>query len=184
LITLALDDGGDFRWRGRRGRCDDRTVTEPPTTLAVLVGLQASGKSTFVAGGRFAGWVRVSKDDWPNARRRQRRQLRVIDAALLAGRDVVVDNTNPSPAEWEPLIELARARGARVEAFWFPPDLEVSLARNAGRSGVARVPDVGIFATVSVLQEPSTVVGFDAVWRVTTDGRGGFLVAPLTVGAS
>jgi predicted kinase len=40
--------------------------------VAVLVGLQASGKTTFCRQ-ELDGYVQVSKDHWPNARNRQRR---------------------------------------------------------------------------------------------------------------
>lgn len=146
----------------------------------MLVGLQASGKSTFAGSVRFNGWSRVSKDNWPNGRHRQRRQLRLIDEALAARVDVVVDNTNPSPAEWQPLIAAARARDARVEAFWFPPDVAATQARNAVRPASTRVPDVGLFTTLSLLQRPSVQDGFDAVWVVIWDGHGGFETTALT----
>ncbi|WP_214410992.1 ATP-binding protein [Sphaerisporangium fuscum] len=144
--------------------------------VAVLVGLQASGKSTFYHRRLSATHVHVSKDHWPNARHRQRRQLRVIAESLEAGRDVAVDNTNPSPEEWSPLIVTAKEHGARVVAYWFPPDLSASLERNAVRLGRVRVPEVGLRATFTRLRRPRLSDGFDAVHTVTFDGRGGFAV--------
>jgi len=144
--------------------------------VAVLVGLQASGKTTFYRQRLAATHVHVSKDNWPNARRRQRRQLRIIAETLGQGRDVAVDNTNPSPEEWGPLIVTAKEHGARVVAYWFPPDLAASLERNASRPGRARVPEVGIHATVRRLRRPRPSDGFDAVRTVVFDGRGGFAV--------
>lgn len=140
----------------------------------MLVGLQASGKTTFYRQ-RLAGThVHVSKDAFPNARRPQRRQMRMIDEALAAGHDVVVDNTNPSPAEWAPVIAAARAHGARAVGYWFPPDLPASLTRNSAREGRIRVPDVGLYATIKILREPTTADGFDEVHTVRFDGDGGF----------
>lgn len=144
--------------------------------VAVLVGLQGSGKSTFYRRCLAGTHDHVSKDNWPNARHRQRRQLRVIAEALTEGRNVAVDNTNPSPEEWSPLIVAAREHGARVVAYWFPPDLAASLARNALRPGRARVPEVGVHTTVKRLCRPRLSDGFDAVYTVTFDGRGGFTV--------
>ncbi|MEU3554727.1 AAA family ATPase [Streptomyces fragilis] len=68
--------------------------------LAVLVGLQASGKSTFCRR-RLAGrHVLVGKDLFPRrARGKQRRQMRLVEEALAAGLPVAVDNTNPTPDE-------------------------------------------------------------------------------------
>ncbi|GAB2613220.1 hypothetical protein GCM10027168_52420 [Streptomyces capparidis] len=147
--------------------------------LVVLVGLQASGKSTFFARAFAATHDLVSKDLFPrSARNRQARQMRLVGEALAGGRSVVVDNTNPSPREWEPLIAAARAHGARVVAYWFPPDLTGSLARNAAREGRARVPEVGLLATHGRLRRPRREDGFDAVAEVRFDGRGGFEVRP------
>jgi predicted kinase len=127
--------------------------------VAVLVGLQASGKTTFCRE-LLGGYVQVSKDHWPNASNRQRRQLRLVGEALAAGLNVVVDNTNPSPDEWEPLIETAGQAGARVVAYWFPPDLAAALRCNAARVGRSRVPEVGVRAVMARLRRPELADGF------------------------
>jgi predicted kinase len=147
--------------------------------LAILIGLQASGKSAFYQQALSSTHVHVSKDNFPNARHRQRRQMRLVEEALAAGRNVAVDNTNPSPEEWRPLIEAARRHGARVVGYWFAPDVPGSLARNAARTGKARVPDVGIFATRKRLRRPRRSDGFDELYLVRFDGAGGFDVQPL-----
>lgn len=147
--------------------------------VAVLVGLQASGKSTFYAQ-RLSGRYRlVSKDLFPRgARNKQRRQMRLVAEALAAGVPVAVDNTNPSPREWGPLVAAGHAHGATVTAYWFPPDPAGSLRRNAARAGRDRVPDAGVLATLKRLREPTPSDGFDAVRVVRFDGRGGFEVLP------
>ncbi|MET9293290.1 ATP-binding protein [Streptomyces sp. NPDC003077] len=144
--------------------------------VAVLVGLQASGKSTFYAQRLSGRYALVSKDLFPRAaRNKQRRQMRLVEEALTAGESVAVDNTNPSPEEWGPLITLGHAHGATVTAYWFPPDVAGSLRRNAAREGRDRVPDVGIHATLKRLREPSLADGFDGVREVRFDGHGGFV---------
>lgn len=143
--------------------------------VAVLIGLQASGKTTFCRQVLAGDHVVVSKDAFPNAKRPQQRQLRLIGEALAEGRSVVVDNTNPSPAEWQPLIDLAHAHGAQAVAYWFPPDVAASAERNAAREGRARVPDVGFYATLKRLREPTRTDGFDRVHLVCFDGAGGFV---------
>ncbi|MDQ0847120.1 ATP-binding protein [Streptomyces sp. V1I6] len=156
----------------------DTTSARPE--MAVLVGLQASGKSTFYREHLSGRHALVSKDLFPrSARRKQLRQMRLIEELLASGTWVAVDNTNPSPDEWTPLIRLARAHGVRVTAYWFPPDVTGSLRRNAAREGRARVPDVGIHATRGRLREPTTTDGFDAVVEVRFDGKGGFVTRPL-----
>lgn len=147
--------------------------------VAVLIGLQASGKTTFCRQHLAQTHVHVSKDNFPNARNRQRRQLRLIADALSAGRDVAVDNTNPSAAEWAPLIEVARKHGAAVTGYWFPPDPAVSITRNAARPPKTRVPDVGMYATLKVLCRPARADGFDQLWMVRPDGNGDFTVTEI-----
>ncbi|MBC6470657.1 ATP-binding protein [Actinomadura alba] len=146
--------------------------------VAILIGLQGSGKSTFFRD-RLAGThVHVSKDEL-GKRHRQRRQMRLIDEALTARRNVAVDNTNPSPEEWDPLIAMAREHGARVTGYWFPPDVPGSVRRNAARPPKTRVPDVGIFATVNRLRRPRRSDGFDELRVVRFDGAGGFDVTAM-----
>ncbi|MDA8370333.1 MAG: ATP-binding protein [Nocardiopsaceae bacterium] len=144
--------------------------------VAVLIGLQASGKTTFYRRLLADTHEHVSKDAFPNARRRQRRQMRMVDDALAAGRNVAVDNTNPAPEEWRPVIDAAREHGARVIGYWFPPDLAGSLERNAARQGRARVPDVGVYATLQRLRRPRRTDGFDRVYTVRFGGSGEFTV--------
>jgi predicted kinase len=139
-----------------------------------MIGLQASGKTTFCRQVLAATHVVVSKDAFPNARNRQRRQMRLINDALAQGRSVAVDNTNPSPAEWQPLIQAAREHGAQAVGYWFPPDLTATQQRNAKREDPARVPDVGLYATLKRLRPPTRVDGFDRRYLVSFDGAGGF----------
>ncbi|MEV5883834.1 ATP-binding protein [Streptomyces sp. NPDC052020] len=151
------------------------------TEVAVLVGLQASGKSTFCEQRLRERYALVSKDRFPRgARDKQARQMRLVEAALADGRSVAVDNTNPSPAEWGPLVAAGHTYGAAVVAYWFPPDLAGSLRRNAARTGRDRVPDVGVRATLKRLRRPTREDGFDAVLTVRFDGRGGFDVRPAS----
>lgn len=146
--------------------------------VAILIGLQASGKTTFYRQ-RLAGThLHVSKDAMRNARNRQGRQMRLIDGALADRRSVAVDNTNPSLDEWRPIIDAARRRDARVIGYWFAPDLGASLRRNATR-GANAVPHVGVYATRKRLRRPSLADGFDALYAVRFDGTGGFTIESI-----
>ncbi|MFJ8744452.1 AAA family ATPase [Embleya sp. NPDC127516] len=150
--------------------------------VAVLIGLQAAGKSSFYRAVLAGTHVQVSKDHFPRARNRQRRQQRLIEEALAAGRDVAVDNTNPAPEDRRPIVELAHAWGAEVVAYWFPPDPVGPLERNAVREGKTRVPEVGVRATLARLRAPGPDEGFDARYVVRFDGAGGFVVQTLSEG--
>jgi predicted kinase len=131
--------------------------------LVVMVGLQGAGKSTWVREHLAATHAVVSKDHWPNAKHRERRQRRVVDELLAAGRDVVVDNTNPTLEDRSALVAAARAHGAGVRAVHLATPLELCLERNDRRCGRARVPRVGVLGTRSRLVPPSVEEGFDRV---------------------
>jgi predicted kinase len=135
----------------------------------ILVGLPASGKTTFYRERFAASHDHVSKDLMRNNRRPQRRQEQLLAAALAEGRSVVIDNTNASSAVRAPLISVARANGAQVIAYFFQSEAGDALRRNRAREGRARVPDVAIFATRKALVPPSYAEGFDKVFDVRID---------------
>jgi len=139
--------------------------------LVILVGLQASGKSTFFSERFAATHEHVSKDLFRNNRNRNRRQGQLVEAALRSGRPVVVDNTNPTVEDRRPLIEIGRRFGARVVGYHFDSGVRECLARNAGREGRARVPDVAIFATAKRLVPPSRDEGLDELYCVRLNGQ-------------
>lgn len=144
--------------------------------LVLFIGLQGSGKSSFYRERFAATHVHVSKDLWPNARRREARQRRLVSEALAQGRSVVVDNTNPLVEDRAPLIAIGREKGARVVGYVFESDVEACLARNAARVGRARVPEKALHITWRRLRWPSYAEGFDVLFHVRLDPRGGFHV--------
>ncbi len=138
--------------------------------LVIFVGLQASGKSTFFRERFAADHEHVSKDLFRNNRNRNKRQKELIEAALGAGRSVVVDNTNPSVEDRRPLLGLGREFGARIVGYYFESAVRECLARNARREGKERVPDVAIYATAKRLVPPALVEGFDELLHVRLTG--------------
>jgi predicted kinase len=136
--------------------------------LVILIGLPGAGKSTF-SRQRFAeSHVSVSKDDLRRARQPLRRQSELIHQALRVGRSVVVDNTNVGVKERAELIAAARAHGARVKVYLFTATSRECVRRNRGREGVARVPNIAIFAAARRLVRPAFDEGFDELYLVQT----------------
>jgi predicted kinase len=134
--------------------------------LVILIGLQASGKSTFYRA-RFAKThAHVSKDLLGRARNRDHRQRSLIESALAAGQSVVVDNTNPSAAVRAPLLQLGLAFGATIVGYYFEPRVRESLARNRQRTGVERVPDVAIYTVMKRLEPPTYAEGFHRLFGI------------------
>jgi predicted kinase len=141
--------------------------------MVLFIGLQASGKSTFFHA-RFAQThVRVSKDQFPNNKNKDRRQQFLIETALREEHSVVVDNTNPTAAARQPLIALGQSLGATVIGYYFESRLEDCLQRNQLRQGKSRVPDVALYATIKQLQRPTYAEGFHQLFHVRLVGTEG-----------
>jgi predicted kinase len=139
--------------------------------LVIFVGLQASGKSSLFQERFAATHEHVSKDLFRNNKNRNRRQAQLIEAALGAESSVVVDNTNPTVEDRQPLIKLGREFGARVVGYYFESTVRRCVERNRRRTGKDRVPDVAIYSTAKRLVPPSYSEGFDELSRVRlTDG--------------
>lgn len=121
--------------------------------VVLLCGLPGSGKSTWCRENLQESHVVVSKDLMPRSSRKQARQDREIRAAVTLGRPVVVDNTNLTRAVRAPVIRIAMELGIPCRAVVLATPLDVALARNAARTGGARVPD-GIFRQMARAWEP------------------------------
>src|SRR5439155_20645140 len=131
-----------------------------------LVGLPAAGKTTFYQRHCAATHRHVSKDLWPNAAGRDARQRRLLAEILAEGASVVVDNTNPTIADRAAIMTIARAHGARVIGYFFDVTTRQAVARNAGRTGRQKVPNVAIFTVAKRLETPTLAEGFDQLFRL------------------
>ena len=167
--VVCLHSLADFRSVGSHYLDFTQTTDEQvrrllhPPELVVMVGLQGAGKSSWVARHLAGTHAVVSKDHWPNARRKQARQSRLVAEHLDAGRSVVVDNTNPSPEELAALVALAQEAGATVRAVWLQVPLETCLERNERRPDRERVPIQGVLGARKRFAPPTVAEGFARV---------------------
>ncbi|HEX4203870.1 MAG TPA: ATP-binding protein [Ktedonobacteraceae bacterium] len=146
--------------------------------LIILIGLQASGKSTFYRAYFSATHTLVSKDLMRNNKRPARHQTQMITEALQAGRSVIVDNTNPTREDRAELIQLAHQFGATVSGYYFESSLKQCLERNKQREGREKVPDIAIFTTLKKLVRPAYSEGFDQLYAVRIACENTFEVSP------
>ena len=136
--------------------------------LVILIGVQASGKSTFFQRRFRDTHVRINLD---MLKTRHRESL-LLKACIEMKQPFVVDNTNPAIADRSRYIAQAVAADFRVSGFYFESKIETTLKRNAKRSGKQRIPDEGIRSTYSQLVLPSMSEGFSQLnyVRIAPDG--------------
>jgi predicted kinase len=134
--------------------------------VLLFCGLQAAGKSTFYREQFLATHLLISKDLLRNTARPARRQAELLHLALQACHSVVIDNTNPTPAERVPLIEIAHSYQTRAIGYYFVTSIQQAIQRNQQREGKARVPSVAIYSTATRLKPPDYAEGFDRIYSV------------------
>jgi hypothetical protein len=144
--------------------------------MALFVGLQASGKTSFYLDRFFRTHVRINLDQL----RTRHRETFLVRACLDAKQPFVVDNTNPTAAERARYLAPALAAGFQVIGYVLPPDVPGSLARNAARPAAERIPDIAIFDAAKRLEPPTLAEGFAELFAVSIDPicPGRFVVEP------
>jgi predicted kinase len=140
--------------------------------VVILMGLQASGKSTFYRERLFNTHMRISLD---MLRTRHRENL-LFEACLAAKQACAIDNTNPRVADRAPYIAAARAAGFRVVGYYFRSRLDECQVRNQTRPGKQAIPLGGLRGTAARLELPSKVEGFHELHYVYIGSDGRFVV--------
>jgi predicted kinase len=144
--------------------------------LVLLIGLQASGKSTFYRERLAATHLHLSKDLLAKNKNTHARQQKLLEEALSQYKSVAVDNTNPSQEVRAELLLVAKRFRAKCIGYYFESRVSDCLARNSQRAGAFRVPDVALFSTIKRLALPRYEEGFDSLFYVRLLAAGGFSV--------
>lgn len=124
--------------------------------LIIMMGIPASGKSTFVAR-HLQDFSRINLD---NLRTREREDA-MLHALFISEDDIVVDNTNVTPDEREKYFQLADKNGYMVVGLFMESILKDCMKRNSQREGDARIPDKGVEARAKDLIMPTESEPFD-----------------------
>ena len=135
-------------------------------TVVILMGLQGSGKSTFYRMHLSECFVRVNLD---TLKTRYQEKL-LVEECLNLQKSFAVDNTNPTRADRERYISVAKEHGYRIVGYFMESKIKDCMQRNAQREGTARVPEKAIAATSNKLEIPSYDEGFDELYFVKNDG--------------
>ena len=136
--------------------------------MIILMGLQASGKSTFYRTHFATTHEHVSKDLLLKSKNKNKdqKQAELIERAFQEQRSVVIDNTNATKQDRLLLIELGRRYDATIIGYYFQPDVSSSRKYNKQRTGKAQVPEKAIFITAHKFTPPSYDDGFDRLYYI------------------
>ena len=126
------------------------------TELIVMVGVPASGKSTFVE--KNFGSHRCLSLDKLKSRARESRILQSLTESA------VIDNTNVTKEARRRYIDFAKSRGMSIRAIYLNVDPEVAVERNSKREKA--VPSHVIYFYQNKLVPPSVAEGFDSVEEI------------------
>lgn len=136
-------------------------------TLAIMMGIQGSGKSTFCKK-HLSEYERISLDDLHT---RNKEKL-AMDSAFKQGSDIVIDNTNPTIEDRKRYMERASAHNYKVIGYFMQSQIQDCIERNSIRTGKARIPNAAIAATSNKLQMPSKAEGFQELYFVCITENG------------
>lgn len=137
-------------------------------TAVIMMGLQASGKSTYYLQHFADTHAHINLDRLHTRGRERQLLLECIEKGL----PFAADNTNPTAQDRARYILPAKQAGYRIIGLFFRSRVAECIARNENRSGKAKVPSAAIAATSNRLELPRLSEGFDELYYVcmTDDG--------------
>lgn len=129
---------------------------KPRKQAIILIGIQASGKSTFCQRYLQSGsHAHISLDEVGT----RNRELEMLMQCINDDRSFVIDNTNPEIADRKRYISLAKSQGYEIVGIFFQSKVRDCIKRNEMRG--MKVPTKAIASTSNKLQLPSLEEGFD-----------------------
>ena len=141
-------------------------------TMVLMMGIPASGKSTFYQKRLSADCVRVNLDTLKT----RERENELISRCFSEGKSFAIDDTNVTRALRSGFIVWAKLYGYRVVGYFMRSRVQECVKRNQQRTGDARIPDTAIANMSNKLQIPCRSEGFDELFFVEIKD-GDFLIA-------
>ncbi len=128
----------------------------------LLIGLPASGKSTFYKQNFFNTHLRISND----LLKTKNRESKLLAFCFATRMKIVLDNTHVSRATRQRSIAVLKENRYKIIGYYFKTDLARSFEWNQLRPASEVVPDVGILDKHKNLELPSIEEGFDDLFYV------------------
>ena len=158
-----------------------RTLARRSSTLTLLVGMPASGKTTFVSslcpGQHVINLDEIRKEHF-NVRFDQDLEDQVFEIALNQARSilesseksVVIDETNLIPERRRQFIELAQELDIEVRAILFDPPIQECFMRNQKRRKDKKVPHHAMSrmrdAFMRLIKQPDEILKGEGIDKV------------------
>ena len=140
--------------------------------LIILIGIPASGKSSFYQAKFFDTHIRINLD----MLRTRHREKELLYKCIELKQKIVIDNTNPTIEDRKKYILPARENGYSVIGYFFRSQITESLERNADRKGRKKIPEVGVKSSHARFQLPNYNEGFNELYYVKIDRDNNFIV--------
>ena len=128
----------------------------------IMIGIQASGKSSFCRSILPDSFVRINLDEL-NTRNKEKR---LLSDCIAKEKNIVIDNTNPTKEDRERYIPVLKENGYAVTGYFMQSRVKDCISRNEERQGKARVPVAAIAATSNKMELPEYSEGFDRLFFV------------------
>ena len=144
------------------------SLSETDKNLVIMVGPQASGKSSLSRSPMYSDYEYLNNDTIKNKKKLQS----LFQSAIQKGSNIIVDNTNPEKETRKYYIEIARAKGYKIYCYFFDFPKILSFHLNQMRTQMSHnkikpVPDIPIHTYYKKLQKPTTSEGFDDIIVIT-----------------
>ncbi|GHV89325.1 hypothetical protein AGMMS50267_16850 [Spirochaetia bacterium] len=137
----------------------------------MLIGIQASGKSTFYKENFFNSHLRISND----LLKTKNREKLLLEYCKITQTPFVIDNTNITKTVRFKYISIIKQMDCKIIGYYFKTNINQSMEWNKNRNGKECIPDVGILGTYKKLEIPTLDEGFDILYYVEAS-TGNFVI--------
>lgn len=142
----------------------------------ILIGLQASGKSTFYQTYFSATHIHINLDTLHT--RNKEKQL--LMECLTMKKPFVIDNTNPTRQQRNCYLSVAKEHHYIIKGYYLQSILNDCLNRNQLRNRTRikkqQIPDKALLSTSRQLELPELSEGFDQLYYVKINANNQFLI--------
>lgn len=134
--------------------------------VIILIGLQASGKSTF-----FRAKFKDSHTIISNDLLKRNGEWDLINSCLETNKDMVIDNTNYSIEKRKAYIDKVKPHHYKIIGYYFKMNFARSIKWNKEREKSKIIPYKGIYMIYKKMEIPTLSEGYDELYSIDYIGK-------------